>query len=81
MTDYSVLKMLRMLTIRILALWAVHRLAVTKCYYPSRHLIILNNAIIFPVYRSELTTSKNMDLDLEIKTQKKRRVQIYVCGK
>jgi flagellar biogenesis protein FliO len=46
-TDYSVLKMLRMLAIRILAVWAVHRLAVTKRYYPSRYLIILNNAIIF----------------------------------
>ena len=64
--------MLRMLTIRILAVWAVHRLAVTKRYCPSRHLIILNNAIIFPIYHSELTTSENMESDLEIKTQKKR---------
>lgn len=70
--------MLRMLAIRILVVWAVHLLSVTKPYYPSRHLIILNNAIIFPIYRSELTGSENMALDLEIRTQKKRRKQIYV---
>jgi hypothetical protein len=53
--------------------WGVHRLAVTKRYNPSRHLIILNNAIIFPIYRSERTVPENMVLDLEIKTQKKIR--------
>jgi hypothetical protein len=66
-----------MLAIRVLAVRAVHRLAVTMRNYPSRHLIILNNTTIFPIYRSELTVSENMVLDLEIKTQKKRK-NIYV---
>ena len=67
-----------MLAIRILAVWAVYRLAVTKRYYISSHLTIQNNAIIFPIYRSEITVSENMVLDPETEAQKKRRKQMYV---
>jgi len=69
-----------MLAIRTLVVWGVHSLAVTKRYYPPCHLIIVNNTIIIPIYRSELNTSENMELhiDLEIKTQKKRRKHIYL---
>jgi hypothetical protein len=63
------LKMLRMLAIHILAVRAVHSLAVTKSYYTSRHLIMLNNAIILPIYRSKLTLKEYMVLHLEIKPQ------------
>jgi hypothetical protein len=58
----------------------VHPLAVTKRYYPSRQLIILNNAIIFPIYRSKLAVSENIVLDLEIKTRGKEEKK-YMCGK